>query len=165
MFEAKKSLRNKNINKTLEAASEACREIMHNELMELNICDYIYTPDEAIDELGLDEELINQLLEDYVIQILKSMSYFYEYLEELKKHKAQNLELEYTPFRELAHKNLGVARNLRIKDAEELLYVLMKKDDLEYLEVSIKALKACAIKLKPVCAYDTLNLMKIKSTF
>ncbi len=162
---SKNSSRIKNIEKIIRAASKACNEITYADVVALDLCDYTYSAEEAIEELGLDEELINQLLEDYVIQILKSMKSFNEYLEELKELRAKNLELNYVPFRELAHKNLGVARNLRIKDAEKLLYLLMKKDDLEHLEESIQALKACAIKLKPMCAYDTLNLMKIKSDF
>ena len=160
-----KSSRAQNIEIILKSASESCKNILNKELWELKICDYSYSTDEAVAELGLDEDLINQLLEDYVIQILKSIKAFYEFIDELKKCKDENLVLDYTTLRELAHKNLGVARNLRIKDAEKLLHALMMKDDLEYLEICVKSLKACAIKLKPDCAYDTLNLMKIKSTF
>ncbi len=162
---AKKSSRIQNIEKIIRAADKVCRDITSTQVIDFDVCNYVYAPAEAIEELGLDEELINQLLEDYVIQILKSMKSFSSYLEVLKDAKVKNLVLDYIPFRELAHKNLGVARNLRIEDAEKLLSILMKKDNLEHLELSIMALKACAIKLKPMCAYDTLNLMKIKSTF
>ncbi|MEJ2373430.1 MAG: hypothetical protein P8Y16_06520, partial [Sulfurimonas sp.] len=73
------------------------------------------------------------------------------------------MTLDYIPFRELAHKNLGVARNLRIQDAQVLLYELMKKDDLDYLVTCLEALKYCAIKLNPKRAYDTIRLMEVKS--
>jgi len=157
--------REEKINEILLSASTTCKDILYGELLELQISDYVYCPDEAIEELGLDKELVHQLTEDYVIQILKSISQFHQYLEKLKKEDEENRNLDYVALRELAHKNLGVARNLRIKDAEKLLYILMKKDDLQYISVSIKALKACAIKLNPICAYDTLNLIKIKSNF
>lgn len=163
-FTFKKQLsKEENVEKLLDVALLVCKDIDNTSLIEINLCDYVYSPDEAIEELGLDEELINQLLEDYVIQVIKAINSFEKFLKEFKK--TNKSELDYITFKDLAHKNLGVARNLRVKDAEKLLYILMKENDLEYLEVSIKALKACSIKLKPRCAYDTLNLMKIKSTF
>ena len=66
-------------------------------------------------------------------------------------------------FHELAHKNLGVARNLRIKDAEKILYHMMKKDDLKYLEACLIALEASAILLKPECAFNTMKLIEAKN--
>jgi hypothetical protein len=146
-----------------DEATKLCEELMRNELRDLHICGYKYTTDEAVDELGLDDELINQLVEDYVIQILKTSSLFAQHLQTLREAKQNNHTLDYTPLRELAHKNLGVARNLRIKDGQELLYELMTKDDLEYLTYCLSALKACAIRLKPLCAFNTLKLMEIKS--
>ena len=127
--------------------------------------DYEYSPDKAIDELGVDLDLIDHLIADYVIQIIKSGPVFKEYLAILKKAKETNQELDYTDFRNLAHKNLGVARNLRIEDSEKILVDLLQKDDLTYLEHSLEILKACTIKLKPVSAYDALYLIQIKSSF
>jgi len=127
--------------------------------------DYIYDSLEAIEELGLDEELIHQLVEDYVIQIIKSLNQFEELIFELQSLKDAKKDLDYTELRELAHKNLGVARNLRIKDAEILLNDLMKKDDLEHLFVCLEALQACTIRLRPACAFNTIKLIKVKSNF
>lgn len=135
------------------------------------ICDsffdenYTYSNEEAVEELGLDDELIHQLVEDYVIQILKSVTQFEELIYDLQSNKDAKNELDYTELRELAHKNLGVARNLRIKDAEVLLNDLMKKDDLQHLYICLKTLHACTIKLKPECAFDTIKLIKVKSSF
>ena len=145
-------------------ASIICQSITFRDFLDLDICGYQYIVDEAVEELGLDEELIHKLLEDYVIQILNSMKQFREHLNGLINSASENKELDYSTLRELAHKNLGVARNLRIKDAEKLLYVLMKKDDLQYLQACLKALEACAIKLKPTCAYNAINLIKVKSS-
>jgi len=130
----------------------------------LEVHDYKYNADKAIEELGLEDDLINQLVEDYVIQILKSKIQFIEYINKLKIDRQNNIKLNYTPIRELAHKNLGVARNLRIEDAIKFLDELMVKDDLDYLTKCVIGLESCAIKLKPLCAYETMNFMKLKSS-
>ena len=148
------------VQKMLQAAKAACKSIATQGLLNLGIEDYTYSTHEAVEELGLDEELVQQLLEDYVSQIIKSVIQFREYINLLEYKKS----VDYTPMRELAHKNLGVARNLRIKDAEKLLFELMKKDDLDYLKDCLMALELCAIKLKPTCAYETLQLIKIKQS-
>ncbi|MDD2789514.1 MAG: hypothetical protein PHU40_02490 [Sulfurimonas sp.] len=148
----------------LISANNLCRELLLKELLHLKIAGYSYTSNEAVEELGLDNDLIHHLVEDYVAQVMKSVYTFADYLLELKIAQKANQTLDYVPLRELAHKNLGVARNLRIKDGEKLLYELMTKDDLDYLEVCIQALQACAIKLKPVCAYNTVTMIKIKKT-
>ena len=127
--------------------------------------DYRYSDFEAIEELGLDDELIHQLVEDYVIQIIKSVDQFRELLDKLQDTKNANEELNFKELRELAHKNLGVARNLRIKDGEVILNDLMKKDDLTHLFVCLETLKACAIRLKPECAFNTIKLIEVKNTF
>jgi len=159
-----KSSRAKDIASLYQEAYELCDELASNELAQLDIKDYVYDTKKAVEELGLDEELINQLVEDYVDQIVKAITQFESYLERLQESQDNSLSLDYVPFRELAHKNLGVARNLRIKDAEKLLYELMKKDDLEYLLVCLEALKVCAIKLKPARAFDTLKLIEVKNS-
>jgi len=137
----------------------------------INVCnaffkeEYRYDDAEAVDELGLDEDLIHQLIEDYVAQIIKSVMVFENLLYDMQSKVDAKEEVDYTELRELAHKNLGVARNLRIKDAEIVLNDLMKQDDLEYLFKCIEVLRACAIRLKPECAYNTIKLIEIKSTF
>ncbi|MFT7860231.1 MAG: hypothetical protein ABXS93_04765 [Sulfurimonas sp.] len=148
-----------------EQAEILCHELFVFELSHLKIENYKYDPAVAMEELGLDEELVEQLVEDYVEQIIKSVLQFEEYLTKLLDSQANKEALDYIPFRELAHKNLGVARNLRIEDAQVLLYELMKKDDLDYLVSCLEALKYCAIKLKPKRAYDTLRLIEVKNSF
>jgi hypothetical protein len=126
---------------------------------------YKYSTNEAVCELGLDEDLIDQLLEDYVAQIIKAVTQFEEMLYTLQSQKDAKQTLTYTDLRELAHKNLGVARNLRIEDAIVVLDNLMKKDDLEHLFLCIETLRACAIILKPTYAFNTIILIEVKSTF
>ena len=156
-------LEEEEVLKFFEENSAICDELIADKLEFPDIFDYKHKIDLAVEELGLDDELINKLTEDYVAQIIRSEVLFLQYLNKLKEQKKHHEKLDYTSFRELAHKNLGVARNLRIEDGKKLLQELMVEDDLEHLETCLKALVACAVKLKPKLAYDTLNLIKIKS--
>lgn len=157
-------LNSDNINNMLNYALKISDEIFLTELKDLNIVNYKYTPKLAIEELGLDLELVNQLIEDYVIQIIKSNIIFLEHINELQDAKNNNKELDYTPLRELAHKNLGVARNLRIEDSEKILYEIMTNDNLDYILRCMEGLMASVILLKPTQAYNTIRLIKIKDS-
>ena len=66
--------------------------------------------------------------------------------------------------RDLAHKNLGVARNLRIRNSEKLLEKIMTEDDLNYIEKCVECLFARAVLLKPNQVYQTIRLIQIKET-
>ncbi|MCW8894356.1 hypothetical protein [Sulfurimonas sp.] len=136
---------------------------MEKHLHHLEISDYRYDIQEAVVELDLDETVIHQLVEDYIIQILKSKITFYKHIQELKQAELHNIDIDYTKIRDLAHKNLGVVRNLRIKDARKILEIIMIEDDLDNLRLCVKALEISAIKLHPLCAYETINLIKIKN--
>ena len=153
----RRKLKNRAVRFLVQKAQKMCLDYFGE--------DYEYSPVKAIEELGVELDLVDHLVEDYVIQIIKSDVVAKEYLAILKQAKQENKELDYSDFRNLAHKNLGVARNLRIEDSEKVLVDLLKKDDLEYLEHSLEILKACTIKLNPVSAYDALYLMQIKNSF
>ncbi len=157
--------KSRNSQEMLRGAFLQTDKLYKKELKYLKIDNYEYDPDTAIEELGLDLELINQLLEDYVRQIINAKIIFQKLIQELQDNKNNNLELDYTPLRDFAHKNLGVARNLRIEDAEKILFRMMKDDDLKYMPKYLDALIASAIILKPECAYNTLSVMKIKDSF
>jgi len=137
---------------------------MEQNLNDLNIHNYRYNINNAVDELDLEEDLIIQLLEDYIIQILKSKVTFYELIKKLRKAELNNINLDYTELRDLAHKNLGVARNLRIDDSQKILTLLMKEEDLDYMRICVKALEVSAVKLNPLCAYETMKLIKVKNS-
>ena len=145
------------IRKLVDQAMKVCFTYFDEE--------YKYSSQEAMEELGIDDELVEELVEDYVAQIIKDVIQLEEMLYILQAKVDAKEELNYVEFRELAHKNLGVARNLRIKDAVVLLGELMKKDDLEYLFNCIETLRACAIRLKPVHAYKTIKIIEVKNTF
>lgn len=130
----------------------------------LGISNYGYEIEEAMEELSLEKEIVLQLIEDYVIQILKSKIAFYAFIHKLKKDALEGKALDYTDIRNLAHKNLGVVRNLRIKDAQKILEEMMVEDNLDYLRLYAKALEISAVKLNPLCAYETLNLIAVKNS-
>ncbi len=127
--------------------------------------EYKYSNDEALEELGVDEDLMDQLLEDYISQIMKAIAQFEYMIYKLQNAKDAKEELDFKELRDLAHKNLGVARNLRIKDAEILLDDLMRKDELEYLFLCTEVLQASAVRLNPEYAFNTTKLIEVKSSF
>ena len=153
----RRDAKKREIRDMVSIAMQTCNSFFHN--------NYRYDDSEAIEELGLDEELIHQLLEDYVVQIIKSSITFEKLIDSLKSKKERQESLNYTELRDLAHKNLGVARNLRIKDSETLLTILMKEDNLVDLLKCVKVLRSSAIKLKPECAFNTIKLIEVKSSF
>jgi len=154
-----KLFRSKNTQHMINNAFMVLDNLYAKDLKYLNIQEYEYDYDIAVEELGLDSELIDQLLEDYVKQIINSKVIFIQHIERLKSDRVNRIKLNYTPLRDLAHKNLGVARNLRIGDAQKLLFGIMKDEDLNYISKYLDALIASAMILKPTCAYDTINLL------
>lgn len=140
-------------------------KIFLENLKTLDIKNYTYTPDLAIEELGVDLELMNQLIEDYVIQIIKSCIHFMEFLAELQDLKKYTTNLDYKILRDLAHKNLGVARNLRIEDAIKLLERIMKESDLDFITKCVECLFVRGVLLQPIQAYNTIRLIQVKGSF
>jgi len=121
---------------------------------------YTYNDKEALEELGIESELLHQLLEDFTIQIIESNVTLHKKVSLLKKEQLHKEELDFTPFKDMIHKNLGVARNLRIKDFTEVLTELMVETNLQRIEKLLEVLEACALNLKPVQAYEALELIK-----
>ncbi len=154
----------KNVQQLLNNAYILSDKLFLKELKYLKIDDYDYDPEIASEELGLDLELIDQLIEDYVRQILHAQTIFVTYINILKDDKKNNKELDYTNLREFAHKNLGVARNLRIVVAEKILFRMMKSDDIENMLIYLEALIATTIILNPECAYKEITIRNIKES-
>ena len=147
--------------KFLADARKIYAKAIEKELSSLSLDKTVYSVDSAVVELGLDKELIETLVEDFVTQIIKYIPIFMMHIENLKKNQE---ELDYTILRNLAHKNLGVARNLRISNAQKILNELMTKDSLSYLEKCVRILEAYVIILKPDIALKTLEHMEIKAS-
>ena len=125
---------------------------------------YKYDISEAVESLGVDEELIHQLIEDYITQVIKSVVQFEEMLFEMQSRKDAKQEIDYKPLRDLAHKNLGVARNLRIEDGVVIFNELMQKDDLEYLFSCVEVVRASVILLNPLYAFKTLKFLELEKS-
>ncbi len=153
----RRQIKNTEIRKLVDKAKKVCHFFFND--------NYVYDNAEAVSELGLDEELIDDLLKDYIAQVIKTVSQMEKMIYTLQSQKDAKQELEYIELRNLAHKNIGVAKNLRIKDAISVLDDLMRKDDLEHLFLCIETLLACAIVLNPTYAYDTIRLIELKNTF
>lgn len=143
-------------------ANKILKNTSSGEFKSFDIYNYSYSVENASKELGLNSLLIEDLVEDFVSQIIKIKPIFLLYIDSLKKSKKNNQNLDYTLLRDLAHKNLGVARNLRIEDAQNILNELMKKDDLEYLKLCVKILEASVIRLKPEVAFKVSKEIEIK---
>ncbi len=143
----------------VQKAQKKCREFKNN-VEHGSEEDFEYSIELTKSELGLDDELIDSLLEDYVTQILLTLPEFYKILDSLRKSCKKGDEPDMQPLRDLAHKNLGVARNLRIKDAQKILATIMISNNLEKIAVYLEYLEACAISLKPSVAYKIYNLDK-----
>ena len=122
--------------------------------------DYTYNDEEAVEELGVESELIHQLLEDFAIQIIESNVMQRREIAHLKEDKLNAKELDFTSFRNEVHKNLGVSRNLRVKDAVTVLTELMIATDFDRIELLLEVFEACALKLKPLQAYEATLLKR-----
>ncbi len=136
----------------LHRAKERCEELQKN-FFEMETDDHFYSMEIAKEELGLDDELIDSLLDDYVTQIINTLPQFRRIIKNIRSDKKKGKKPDFTSLRDLAHKNLGVARNLRIKDAQKILHFIMISDDLDAVERCLKYLEACAVLLKPKTAY------------
>jgi hypothetical protein len=115
-----------------------------------------YNCDEASEQLGLSHELIDELLEDYVEQILRTNGEFHLHLSDMWQDQFFGKELDYMPLRDLAHKNLGVAKNLRIQTAIEILNALEKEQNLHKISQLLNLLLISAIRLKPKKACESM---------
>ena len=164
IYKEKREQRNIELRILIDKMLDDGNSFLDENFKDLDIVGYKYNVSEAMEELCLDKYEIIQLVEDYVIQILKSKSKFDKYIDKLREDSAKNIDLEYSDIANLAHKNLGVARNLRVRDASIILEIVMHETDLDYLQLCVKALEILAVKLSPKCAYDTLSLIRVKNS-
>ena len=126
--------------------------------------DYVYDPAQAVAELGLDEELIDELIEDYVEQIMRTYDEFRFCLSRVWEQHFLDEEINFTSLRDLAHKNLGVAKNLRVQNGISLLTEIKNQEDLDKISQCLDLLIISSIKLKPRKAceamFDTIDELK-----
>lgn len=89
---------------------------------------YRYTPQIAADELGLPVDLIEEFIGDFITQA-------YEFKEELF---ASISDQNFDNIKNLSHKLKGVAANLRIDDAFEVLTLLNTTHDIDEARTYLK---------------------------
>lgn len=86
--------------------------------------DYVYDPSIAADELGLPSDLIDEFVGDFIVQAKK----FHPDLDEaINAEDFDNIQI-------LSHKLKGVAANLRIEDALEVLTFINTSQDIPKLK-------------------------------
>ena len=89
--------------------------------------DYVYDPHVASEELGLPIDLIEEFIQDFINQA-------YEFKEELYR-SLENGEIDNV--RILSHKLKGVAANLRIEDAFDVLVIVNTSDDVNSVALNL----------------------------
>ena len=91
--------------------------------------DYKYNPQIAADELGLPVDLIEEFIGDFIAQ---SHDFHDELFESSAKEDFDNVRI-------LSHKLKGVAANLRIEDAFEMLSIINTSNDPAEIEANLRA--------------------------
>ena len=67
-----------------------CKELSLNLLKDFGLCEYAYNIEKSAEELGLEKELIKELIEEYVVQILDSKQQFLQYIKEIQTLKTND---------------------------------------------------------------------------
>ncbi|MFT7860507.1 MAG: Hpt domain-containing protein [Sulfurimonas sp.] len=109
----------------------------NKELQKLLESDYVYDPKIASDELGLPLDLIEEFIEDFINQAKEFKPGLYEALDE---GDIDNVKI-------LSHKLKGVAANLRIEDALEVLTTINTTSDLNIIKNNLDAFYMIISKL------------------
>ncbi len=126
----------------MEKLLKECKELLKKD-HKLN--SLAYDMQKAKDELGIDEVLIAEFLEDFTIQLLIFLNHY-------ETSSIPNLG-------EAIHKNLGVARNMMCRDIELILEQIKRYDDESQIKELMQKLKCLAIRLNTKVAINTLELI------
>ncbi|MBN2816679.1 MAG: Hpt domain-containing protein [Campylobacterales bacterium] len=114
---------------TMQTTSETADETFDN--------GYVYDPQVASDELGLPLDLIEEFIQDFIAQAKEFKDDIYGALD--------SSELDQVKI--LSHKLKGVAANLRIEDAFEVLAVVNTSDDVNIIEKNLNIFYKIIAKL------------------
>ncbi len=99
--------------------------------------DYVYDPHVASDELGLPVDLIEEFIQDFINQANDFKNELYS---SLREDNISNLKI-------LSHKLKGVAANLRVEDALEVLTTINTSPDREIIEMNLNTFYLIIAKL------------------
>jgi HPt (histidine-containing phosphotransfer) domain-containing protein len=99
--------------------------------------DYIYDPNVASEELGLPLDLIEEFIQDFINQAYEFKDELYQSLDE---GRLDNVRI-------LSHKLKGVAANLRIEDAFDVLVTVNTSDDVNKILLNLNRFYKIIAKL------------------
>ena len=99
---------------------------------------YVYDPHVAADELGLPVDLIEEFIGDFIQQAHDFRDELYE---SVAKEDLDNVKI-------LSHKLKGVAANLRIEDAFEVLAIINTSNEIPEIEANLHQLDRIVAKLE-----------------
>ncbi|MFT7004669.1 MAG: HPt (histidine-containing phosphotransfer) domain-containing protein [Sulfurimonas sp.] len=121
-------------------------EVAHTSL------DYVYNPHLASDELGLPVDLIEEFIQDFVSQAEEFKDELYTSLHDAK---IDNVKI-------LSHKLKGVAANLRIEDAFEVLSTINTSNDTDEIKSNMDIFYSIVSKLagKEVKIPEIMNIIE-----
>jgi len=122
---------------TLDVEEELVEEPLETYVEEPYESGYTYDPQVASDELGLPLDLIEEFIQDFIAQAKEFKDGLYTAL--------QNGELDQVKI--LSHKLKGVAANLRIEDAFEVLATINTSNDVNIIEQNLATLYKIIAKL------------------
>lgn len=121
-----------------EKVQEPAAAVVLDEEMEKALhSEYTYNPQIASDELGLPLDLIEEFIEDFINQAKEFKPDLYSALDE---GDVDNVKI-------LSHKLKGVAANLRIEDALEVLTTINTTSDLEIARKNLNVFYVIIAKL------------------
>jgi len=127
------------ITTTPEAPSPSVPEVINPEVQKLEntLHDYTYDPHIASKELGLPLDLIEEFIQDFIDQANDFKDGLYT---ALHNGDIDNVKI-------LSHKLKGVAANLRIEDAYEVLSVINVATDVDAIKINLDAFYQIIAKL------------------
>lgn len=99
---------------------------------------YIYDPHIAADELGLPVDLIEEFIGDFINQANEFREPMFD----------AALKEDFDEIKVLSHKLKGVAANLRIEDAFEVLTIINNSNDQTEVEANLKQLYRIVAKMR-----------------
>jgi ribosomal protein L24 len=115
--------------------------------------EYIFDPQVASKELGLPVDLIEEFIQDFIVQAKEFKDELYASLHELD---ISNVKI-------LSHKLKGVAANLRVADALEVLTVINTTTDFSIIQSNLDKFYRIIAKLAGETPSSTTNTTNVRS--
>ena len=136
---------------------EAVEEVKQTDELEVEndgaFADYIFDPHVASEELGLPVDLVEEFIQDFIAQANSFKDELYKSVEDAD---LDNLKIQ-------SHKLKGVAANLRVEDALEILTIINTSDDCNELKQYLDKLYRIIEKLSNKEHRSTNNTTDIQT--